>query len=78
MKILLIGASGMIGRAVSHALTAGHDLITASRSSGDLQGDISHPASLPTRFPKTGRGGAILRTAGDGATPHSRPRTATG
>jgi len=66
MKILLIGASGMIGRAVSHALSAGHDLITASRSSGDLHVDISDPASLRALFAKTGRVDAIISAAGDG------------
>jgi len=56
----------MIGRAVSHALSAGHDLITASRSSGDLRVDISDPASLRALFAKTGRVDAIISAAGDG------------
>lgn len=45
MDILVIGASGTIGRAVTAALTArGHTVRAASRSTGT---DVADPASLP-------------------------------
>jgi NAD(P)-dependent dehydrogenase (short-subunit alcohol dehydrogenase family) len=66
MKILLIGASGMIGRAVAHALSPEHDVIEASRKSGDFQADIANPDSLRALFAKTGPLDAIISVAGDG------------
>lgn len=66
MKILLIGASGVIGRAVMHALSFDHEVLAASRKSGDLQVDMSDPDSLRSLFAKTGPLDAILSVAGDG------------
>lgn len=66
MKILLIGASGMIGRAVAHALSPDHELITASRKSGELNVDMSDPESLRALFARTGPLDAIISVAGDG------------
>ncbi|UZD91235.1 short chain dehydrogenase [Cognatishimia activa] len=66
MKILLIGASGVIGRAVMHALSSDHEVHTASRKSGDLQVDMSDPDSLRSLFAKTGPLDAIISVAGDG------------
>ncbi|WP_412552623.1 short chain dehydrogenase [Shimia sp. MIT1388] len=66
MKVLLIGASGMIGRALAHALSSDHDVITASRSSGDFQVDVANPDSLRALFAQTGPLDAIISTAGDG------------
>ncbi|WP_294228399.1 short chain dehydrogenase [uncultured Shimia sp.] len=66
MKILLIGASGMIGRAVTPALSLEHDVLTASRSSGDFQVDISDPVSLRALFASTGPLDAIVSLAGGG------------
>ena len=41
MKIIVIGASGILGQAVvTHLHALGHDVITASRSSGMEQVDI--------------------------------------
>jgi NAD(P)-dependent dehydrogenase (short-subunit alcohol dehydrogenase family) len=46
-KIILVGASGTIGRAVKATLSeAGHELITANRSSGDFRVEIDKPASV--------------------------------
>lgn len=66
MKILLIGASGVIGRAVNHALSSEHEILTASRKSGDLQVDVSDPDSLRSLFAKAGPFDAIISAAGDG------------
>lgn len=66
MKILLIGASGVIGRAVMHALSSDHDLITASRKSGDLQVNIADLDSLRALFANSGPFDAIISVAGDG------------
>jgi NAD(P)-dependent dehydrogenase (short-subunit alcohol dehydrogenase family) len=44
MKILLVGASGVIGRAVQSMLVErGHDVVSASRHSGDHRFDMTDP-----------------------------------
>ncbi|MFD7956103.1 NAD-dependent epimerase/dehydratase family protein [Streptomyces ardesiacus] len=46
MRILLVGASGMLGSAVGAALTArGHDVVPASRQHG-VSVDITDPGSI--------------------------------
>ncbi|KZK83085.1 short chain dehydrogenase [Pseudovibrio sp. Ad13] len=66
MKILIIGASGMIGRAVSDALKNQHEVITASRTTGDIKVDMSNPASLRELFPQVETLDAIICAAGNG------------
>ena len=46
MKILLIGASGTIGRAVHALLAPRHDIVTVGRNSGDLRADFTQPETL--------------------------------
>ncbi|OKH88766.1 short chain dehydrogenase [Thalassospira sp. TSL5-1] len=64
MKILLIGASGTIGKAVAAELGARHDIITAGRSSGDVQIDICDLASIRAAYEKVGALDAVVSTAG--------------
>lgn len=64
MKILLIGASGTIGKAVAAELGARHDIITAGRSSGDVKIDICDPASIRAAYEKVGTLDAVVSTAG--------------
>lgn len=64
MRIILIGASGTIGREVSKTLRLGHELVTASRSDADLKVDIAEPESIEAMFLQTGPFDAIVCTAG--------------
>ena len=64
MKILLIGASGTIGKGVAAELGARHDIITAGRSSGDVKIDICDPASIRAAYEKVGAVDAVVSTAG--------------
>ncbi len=64
MKILLIGASGTIGRAVHTELAARHDVITAGRSSGDYRVDLTDLASVEALFAATGPLDAVIATTG--------------
>ena len=50
MKILLIGASGTIGRRLVTALSPRHQVVTAGRNSGELRVDISDAASIERMF----------------------------
>jgi NAD(P)-dependent dehydrogenase (short-subunit alcohol dehydrogenase family) len=64
MRILLVGASGTIGRAVAEELGARHELITAGRSSGDLRFDITDAASIRRAYGEAGKVDAVVCTAG--------------
>ncbi|MDT8911703.1 short chain dehydrogenase [Amycolatopsis sp. PS_44_ISF1] len=49
MKIILLGASGLIGQAVAAALTPRHELVPVSRG-GETKADLTDPASLDALF----------------------------
>ena len=64
MRIILIGASGTIGKAVHAELKERHEVITASRDSGDLKIDITSEASIRAAFEKVGSFDAVISCAG--------------
>jgi NAD(P)-dependent dehydrogenase (short-subunit alcohol dehydrogenase family) len=64
MRILLIGPNGRLGTAVRDTLTARHELVTASRSSGDLNVDIREPHSIAAMYEQVGRVDAVACAAG--------------
>jgi NAD(P)-dependent dehydrogenase (short-subunit alcohol dehydrogenase family) len=66
MKILLIGGQGTIGKRVTTAFAARHELIIAGRTSGDVQVDISCAASIESMFKSTGPFDACVCMAGTG------------
>ncbi|HBV8067454.1 short chain dehydrogenase [Klebsiella pneumoniae] len=53
MKIIVIGASGTIGRAVSEELSQRHDVIRVGRTRGDYQVDITSQESVEALFAQT-------------------------
>ncbi len=63
MRVLLVGATGVIGSAIQAALT-GHEVVTASRSNGQYQVDISDPGSIKNLFQNVGRVDAVISAAG--------------
>ncbi|MEI9413528.1 short chain dehydrogenase [Mesorhizobium sp. Cs1321R2N1] len=64
MKIVHIGASGVIGRAVAAELGTRHEVIAVNRGSGDYQVDIADPSSIARLFNQTGHFDALICTAG--------------
>jgi NAD(P)-dependent dehydrogenase (short-subunit alcohol dehydrogenase family) len=64
MRILIVGASGTIGRAVVAELGQRHDIISAGRSSGDVRVDITDKESIRTMFEKAGSVDALVSTTG--------------
>lgn len=64
MNIILIGGTGTIGREVAKALSANHEVVTASRSGGVLRVDISDPASVEAMFRDAGAFDAVVCAAG--------------
>jgi NAD(P)-dependent dehydrogenase (short-subunit alcohol dehydrogenase family) len=67
MRILLIGATGTIGKAVADKLAGSHEVIAASHHKAHEQVDISDPASLRGLFDRVGRVDAIVSAAGNAA-----------
>jgi NAD(P)-dependent dehydrogenase (short-subunit alcohol dehydrogenase family) len=66
MRILLVGATGTIGRAVAAALS-GHDLILASHQKAPEKVDLADPASIRALLKRVGRVDAIASAAGSAA-----------
>lgn len=67
MKIIIVGATGTLGKKVTEALKPyGHELIRVGSKSGDLQVDITDPASIEKLFAQTGRFDALVSVAGAG------------
>ena len=64
MKILVIGASGTIGKTVYNHFKQNHEVISASRNSGDYKVDISLTESLESLFKNVGKVDAIANCAG--------------
>lgn len=65
MKIVLIGATGNLGRAVNHALSGRHEIVRVGHTQGDLQVDITDPSSIEKLYKKIGEFDAVVSTTGD-------------
>lgn len=66
LKIVVIGASGTIGKELSNALEKkGHQVVRVSRNSGDYQADIQDKQSLETLFKQIGKFDALANAAGE-------------
>lgn len=65
MKIIIIGASGTVGRAVAQELNQRHEVILVGRTQGDYQVDITSQQSVQNLFAKTGRVDAIVSATGN-------------
>lgn len=66
MKIIIVGASGTIGKHVVKALEKDHEILTAGSKSGDLKVDISNPESIKKMYEQAGAFDALVCVAGDG------------
>lgn len=65
MRILLVGASGTIGSAVSAALEArGHAVVHVGASRGDFRADIANPLSIQALYRAAGPVDAVVCCAG--------------
>ncbi|WP_279463295.1 short chain dehydrogenase [Aeromonas dhakensis] len=67
MKIVIVGASGTIGSAVSDLLAKDHQVIRVSHSQGDARVDIRDPASIRGLFAKLGQFDALVVASGSAA-----------
>jgi len=65
MRILVVGATGTIGRAVVEALMPRHDVVAASRSRAAIKVDLTAPESIRAMFRAAGPVDAVVCAAGD-------------
>ncbi len=64
MRVLVVGASGTIGRAIVAELSPRHEMVTVGRSSGDLQADITDSDSIRAMFEEAGTIDALVSATG--------------
>ncbi len=64
MKVIVIGATGDIGRAACAELSTRHEVIKVGRSSGDILADIADRASIDAMYEKTGKVDAVVSAVG--------------
>jgi NAD(P)-dependent dehydrogenase (short-subunit alcohol dehydrogenase family) len=64
VRVILVGASGTIGREIASILKDGHDVVTTSRSSGTLQVDLAEPDSIEAMYQRVGIFDAVACAAG--------------
>lgn len=67
MKIVIVGASGTIGSAVSDLLAKDHQIIRVGHSQGDARVDMRDPASIRGLFAKLGQFDALVVASGSAA-----------
>ncbi|HDZ8896534.1 short chain dehydrogenase [Aeromonas dhakensis] len=67
MKIVIVGASGTIGSAVSDLLAKDHQVIRVGHSQGDARVDMRDPASIKGLFAKLGQFDALVVASGNAA-----------
>ena len=64
MKVIVIGATGTIGRAIVQAIANRHEVIPVSFSKSVIKVDIADKASITKMFETTGRVDAVISAAG--------------
>ena len=63
MKILIVGASGLLGSGAVAALSQGNEIITASRS-GEISVDLKDPKSIAALYQGVGKVDAVICATG--------------
>src|SRR5258706_16079668 len=64
MRILVIGATGTIGRAVVEALSPRHEIVAVSHTRAPLTVDIAIPASIRAMYDAVRKVDAVVSAAG--------------
>lgn len=64
MKIVIVGATGVLGSAVTEALKSRHEILEVGFSNGDYQVDITELESVRQLFTQIGPFDALIATTG--------------
>ena len=67
MKILLVGATGKIGAALTEAFEARHEVLRASHTRSALTVDLADSESIRRLYAKVGRVDAVVCAVGPAA-----------
>jgi NAD(P)-dependent dehydrogenase (short-subunit alcohol dehydrogenase family) len=67
MKIILLGASGIIGREIDLVLSPNHEIVRAGRN-GDVKVDYTNADSVKAMFEKVGKFDALITAVGRDST----------
>ena len=66
MKVIVIGASGAVGKCAVDALSARHEVIKVGRSSGDIKVDLEDVDSIRAMYREAGKIDAVVSAIGHG------------
>jgi NAD(P)-dependent dehydrogenase (short-subunit alcohol dehydrogenase family) len=64
VKIILVGATGTIGRKVAAALENDHEIVKVGSKSGDIQADITSSESIEAMYKQVGAFDALISASG--------------
>lgn len=64
MKIIIIGGTGTIGKAIVGELSSRHDIISAGHTNGDVQVDITSKSSIDAMYKKVRNIDAVVLATG--------------
>jgi NAD(P)-dependent dehydrogenase (short-subunit alcohol dehydrogenase family) len=68
MKIIIVGASGNIGKEVGKALSVSHEIVRVGRRTGDVQCDYTDIESVRSMFEAIGEFDSLISVAGGDST----------
>lgn len=64
MRVIVVGATGTIGKAVAKLLSTEHEVVKVASKSGDIRADITNTESLQKLFKEVGPFDALICAAG--------------
>ncbi|WP_131782890.1 short chain dehydrogenase [Legionella gresilensis] len=64
MRILIIGGTGTLGKAVADEFLSRHEVMIAARNKGDIQVDIGSLESIKKMYQQAGKVDAVVSTTG--------------
>ncbi|RLJ77558.1 short chain dehydrogenase [Pedobacter alluvionis] len=64
MKIIIVGATGTLGKKVTEAFAQKHEIIRVGNTKGDIQVDITNETSIKNMFEQIGAFDALISTSG--------------
>ena len=66
MKIVIVGASGAVGKTAVNALSSRHEIVSVGKSGGDIQMDIEDVDSIRAMYQQAGKVDAVVSAVGHG------------
>ncbi len=66
MKIIIVGASGAVGKTAVDALSDRHEIIAVGKTSGDIRADIENIHSIRRMYRQVGRVDSVMSAVGHG------------